>query len=85
VKKQEQRPIPAQLDYDAIATLSKEAREKLAKVQPLSLGQAARVPGVSPADVNALLLWLELDARRRASPSPKGADRLGALSARSQP
>jgi tRNA uridine 5-carboxymethylaminomethyl modification enzyme len=85
VKKQEQRSIPAQLDYGAIATLSKEAREKLAKVQPLSLGQAARVPGVSPADVNALLLWLELDARRRASPSPKRAGNLGALSARSQP
>jgi tRNA uridine 5-carboxymethylaminomethyl modification enzyme len=85
VKKQEQRPIPAQLDYGAIATLSKEAREKLANVQPLSLGQAARVPGVSPADVNALLLWLELDARRRASQSPKEVGKLGALSACSQP
>jgi tRNA uridine 5-carboxymethylaminomethyl modification enzyme len=85
VKKQEQRPIPAQLDYGAIATLSKEAREKLANVQPLSLGQAARVPGVSPADVNALLLWLELDARRRASQSPKEVGMLGALSACSQP
>ena len=85
VKKQEQRPIPAQLDYGAIATLSKEAREKLASVQPLSLGQAARVPGVSPADVNALLLWLELDARRRACQSSNGVGKLGALSARSQP
>ncbi|WP_411875794.1 tRNA uridine-5-carboxymethylaminomethyl(34) synthesis enzyme MnmG [Vulcanococcus limneticus] len=66
VKKQEHRPIPAGLDYAAIATLSAEAREKLAAVQPLSLGQASRVPGVSHADVTALLLWLELQRRRRA-------------------
>ncbi len=64
VKKQEHRPIPAGLDYAAIATLSAEAREKLAAVQPLSLGQASRVPGVSHADVTALLLWLELQRRR---------------------
>ena len=64
VKKQEHRPIPAGLDYAAIATLSAEAREKLAAVQPLSLGQASRVPGVSHADVTALLLWLELQSRR---------------------
>ncbi len=64
VKKQQHRPIPAGLDYAAIGTLSHEAREKLAAVQPLSLGQASRVPGVSPADVNALLLWLELQRRR---------------------
>jgi tRNA uridine 5-carboxymethylaminomethyl modification enzyme len=83
VKKQEQRAIPPQLDYGAIATLSKEAREKLAAVQPLSLGQAARVPGVSPADVNALLLWLELDARRRASSTTNVVGNLGELSARS--
>jgi tRNA uridine 5-carboxymethylaminomethyl modification enzyme len=85
VKKQEHRPIPPDIPYAAIGTLSKEAREKLASVQPLSLGQAARVPGVSPADVNALLLWLELDARRRASQSSNGVGKLSALSARSQP
>jgi len=42
-----------------------EAREKLAAVQPMNLGQASRVPGVSPADVTALMLWLELEARRQ--------------------
>ena len=66
VKKQEHRPIPAGIDYAGIATLSREAREKLAAIQPGNLGQAARVPGVSQADVTALLLWLELDSRRRA-------------------
>jgi len=66
VKKQEHRPIPTAIDYATIATLSREAREKLAAIQPGTLGQAARVPGVSHADVTALLLWLELDNRRRS-------------------
>ena len=69
VRSQEQRPIPAGIDYAAIGTLSAEAREKLAALQPHTLGQAARLPGVSPADVTALLLWLELEARRRATSS----------------
>ena len=64
VKKQEHRALPADVDYATIATLSKEAREKLNSIQPLSLGQAARIPGVSPADVTALLLWLELRKRQ---------------------
>jgi tRNA uridine 5-carboxymethylaminomethyl modification enzyme len=64
VRRQHGRPIPTAVDYAAIGTLSREAREKLAAVQPLTLGQAARVPGVSPADVNALLLWLELQRRQ---------------------
>jgi tRNA uridine 5-carboxymethylaminomethyl modification enzyme len=65
VKEQEHRPIPSDLDYAAIATLSREAREKLSAMRPLSLGQASRLPGVSPADVTALMLWLELDRRRQ--------------------
>jgi len=65
VKKQGHKPIPTDIDYSAIGTLSREAREKLALVQPANLGQAARVPGVSPADVTALMLWLELEQRRQ--------------------
>jgi tRNA uridine 5-carboxymethylaminomethyl modification enzyme len=63
LKRQEQRPLPDGIDYDAIGTLSREAREKLSAVQPATLGQASRLPGVSPADANALLLWLELRNR----------------------
>ena len=66
-KKQEHRPIPADIDYASLATLSREAREKLALRQPLTLGQAARLPGVSPADVTALMLWLELQQQRQRS------------------
>ena len=66
VRRQEGRPIPPGVNWAAIGTLSAEAREKLQLVQPLTLGQAARVPGVSPADVTALLLWLALEQRRQA-------------------
>jgi tRNA uridine 5-carboxymethylaminomethyl modification enzyme len=73
VRKQQHRPMPAGVDYAAIATLSREAREKLAAVQPTTLGQASRVPGVSQADLTALLLWLELQ-RRRLGPAVVAAE-----------
>jgi len=75
VQQQGERPIPATINYDAIQTLSREAREKLAAVQPLNLGQAGRIPGVSPADVTALLLWLELDSRRSLALASPELDR----------
>ena len=66
-KKQEHRPIPPGIDYASLATLSREAREKLALRAPLTLGQASRLPGVSPADIAALMLWLELQQQRQRS------------------
>lgn len=63
IARQTNRPLPPDLDYGAIDTLSKESREKLAQVKPLTIGQAARIGGVNPADVNALLLYLEIRSR----------------------
>ncbi|AUB35874.1 gidA, tRNA uridine 5-carboxymethylaminomethyl modification enzyme [Nostoc flagelliforme CCNUN1] len=68
IARQAHRQLPADLDYTTIDTLSKEAREKLTHVKPLTLGQAARIGGVNPADVNALLLYLEL---RRTKSQPE--------------
>ena len=64
LKKQAERRIPEGIDYGRIGTLSREAREKLSAIQPSNLGQASRIPGVSHADVTALMLWLELESRR---------------------
>lgn len=50
--------LPSNLDYANINSLSKEAREKLTKLQPVNLGQASRVSGVSPADITALMIFL---------------------------
>ncbi|MDT8903352.1 tRNA uridine-5-carboxymethylaminomethyl(34) synthesis enzyme MnmG [Anaeroselena agilis] len=61
----EAKLLPAEIDYEAIGGLSLEARQKLAKIRPLSVGQAARISGVSPADVSILLVYLEQHRRRR--------------------
>ena len=64
VKRQSQRKLPSDVNYDGIGTLSREAREKLTAIQPSTLGQASRIPGVSQADITALLMWLELQQRQ---------------------
>lgn len=66
VMRQSQRPLPVDLDYSAIASMRLEAREKLARLRPLTLGQASRIGGVNPADINALLIWLEVQERQRS-------------------
>ncbi|NER99925.1 MAG: tRNA uridine-5-carboxymethylaminomethyl(34) synthesis enzyme MnmG, partial [Symploca sp. SIO1B1] len=63
VSRQGQRQLPPDLDYSTIDTLSKESREKLSQVRPLTIGQASRIGGVNPADINALLVYLEMCSR----------------------
>ena len=58
MKKLEDRPLPPDLDYEAIGGLRLEARQKLAQIRPRNLGQASRVSGVSPADVAVLMVYL---------------------------
>ena len=62
-KKMEARLLPENQDYSDIHGLRLEARQKLNKIQPKSLGQASRISGVSPADVSVLVVWLESQSK----------------------
>ena len=59
MKKMEKKRIPAGIDFDQIQAIAKEARDKLSKIQPLNIGQAARISGVTPADISMLLVYIE--------------------------
>jgi tRNA uridine 5-carboxymethylaminomethyl modification enzyme len=57
-RKMERKRIPENIDYSAIHGLRLEARQKLAKQRPVSIGQASRISGVSPADISVLLIYM---------------------------
>ena len=62
---EERRRLPAEIDYEAIGGLRLEARQKLSEIRPVSIGQAGRISGVSPADVAVLLIWLEQHGKEK--------------------
>lgn len=66
--KLEAKVIPGNIDYDLIGGLAREARQKLSKIRPVSVGQAARISGVSPADISILLVFLEQYRRQGEQP-----------------
>jgi tRNA uridine 5-carboxymethylaminomethyl modification enzyme len=58
-KRLEEKPIPGDINYEEIDSLRLEAREKLSKIRPTSIGRASRISGVSPADINVLLVYIQ--------------------------
>ena len=62
-KKMEDRPLPADIDYNTISGLRLEAQQKLSRLRPANLGQASRITGVSPADLSILLVYLKAGGR----------------------
>src|SRR5205814_1263745 len=66
LKKAEQRAIPEWFDYSQVSGLSREMNEKLQRVRPRTLGQASRIPGVTPAAVSLINVYIEIQGRRFA-------------------
>lgn len=67
MRKMEDKKIPENIDYDAITGLASEAKEKLKKIQPISIGQASRISGVNPSDISILLVYIEQGKVKRTS------------------
>ena len=67
LKKAEQRAIPPDFQYAGISGLSREMQETLGRVRPRTLGQASRIPGVTPAALSLLHVYLEVGEKRRAA------------------
>ena len=70
----ESKPIPAHFDYQAVPQLRAEAKEKLSRIRPASLGQASRISGICPADLAVLLFYLGAPAAGSRADVPESAD-----------
>ena len=72
LKKAEQRVIPDWFEYGKVSGLSREMNEKLTRVRPRTLGQASRIPGVTPAAVSLINVYIEIQARQQAGAATAG-------------
>jgi tRNA uridine 5-carboxymethylaminomethyl modification enzyme len=70
LRRQDHIALAPDFDYHAVPSLSAEARDKFSRLRPVSLGQAARIPGISPADISVLNIYLTARQRRAAGPHP---------------
>ena len=70
LKKAEGRVIPGWFDYAAVSGLSREMKEKLTRVRPATIGQASRIPGVTPAALSLINVYIEIQAKRAEGASP---------------
>ncbi len=70
--RQESRQLPEDLDYTSIRGLKKEAQVRFGEIRPTTLGQAGRIPGITPADVALLVIWLEKLEREKAEQRVEG-------------
>jgi tRNA uridine 5-carboxymethylaminomethyl modification enzyme len=73
-QRMESRPIPAHFDYQAVPQLRAEAKEKLARIRPASLGQASRISGISPADLAVVLIYLDGPRSQSPATAPSGEE-----------
>ncbi|MGZ4833805.1 MAG: hypothetical protein ACXVZQ_12820, partial [Terriglobales bacterium] len=74
LKKAEQRNIPDWFNYSAVSGLSREMQEKLQRVRPRTIGQASRIPGVTPAAVSLINVYIEIQARRAQQAASLSSD-----------
>lgn len=63
LRKQEHKKLPVDIDYNAIPALKTEARQRLSRIRPATIGQASRIPGITPADIALLLVWCKKSAQ----------------------
>ena len=66
LKKAEERTIPGWFDYGSVSGLSREMQEKLIRVKPATIGQASRIPGVTPAALTLINVYIEIQGKRLA-------------------
>ncbi len=69
LKRAEQKTIPEWFDYATVSGLSREMKEKLERVRPRTIGQAGNIPGVTPAAVSLINVYIEIQGRKRAQPA----------------